>query len=85
MITVHHIQGSDDKQHLTEAREAMAIIAKVAAADIKPYEDVTGGSDLISEERLKGAGDSQTVCCLSSVPQNGPSPTVPGGIQTCRL
>jgi len=54
-----NIQGSDDKQHLTEA-EAMAIIAKVAAADIKPYEDVTGGSDLISEE-LKGAEIVKTV------------------------
>ncbi len=49
-----YIQGPDDKEHMTEA-EAMAIIEKVAAADIKPYEDVTGGTDLISGE-LKAAG-----------------------------
>lgn len=49
-----YIQGPDDKEHMTEA-EAMAIIEKVTAADIKPYEDVTGGTDLISGE-LKAAG-----------------------------
>jgi zinc protease len=48
-----YIQGPDDKEHMTEA-EAMAIIEKVTAADIKPYEDVTGGTDLISGE-LTGA------------------------------
>jgi zinc protease len=47
------IQGPDDDEHLSEA-EALAIIEKVKAADIKPYEDITGGTSLISEE-LKGA------------------------------
>jgi len=59
------IQGPADKEHMTEA-EALAILEKVAAADIKPYEDVTGGSDLISEE-LKGAEIVKTV----SLPQFG--------------
>jgi len=54
-----YIQGPDDREHMTEA-EAMAIIEKVKAADIKPYEDITGGSSLISEE-LKGAGVVKTV------------------------
>jgi len=44
---------------MTEA-EAMAILEKVASADIKPYEDITGGTDLISEE-LKGAEIVKTV------------------------
>ncbi len=59
------VQGPDDKQHLTEA-EVLAIMAKMAAADIKPYEDITGGTDLISEE-LKGAEIIKTV----PVPQFG--------------
>lgn len=59
------IQGPADKEHMTEA-EAMAIMAKVASADIKPYEDITGGTDLISEE-LKGAEIIKTV----SLPQFG--------------
>ncbi len=54
-----NIQGPDDKEHMTEA-EALAIIGKVASADIKPYEDITGGSDLISGE-LKGAEVVRTV------------------------
>ncbi|NLE33624.1 MAG: insulinase family protein [Bacteroidales bacterium] len=60
-----YIQGPDDKEHMTEA-EAIAIIEKVAAADIKPYEDVTGGTDLISGE-LKGSEIIKTV----SLPQFG--------------
>jgi zinc protease len=54
-----YIQGPDDKEHLTEA-EAMAIIEKVSAADIKPYEDISGGTELISEE-LPGAEVTGTV------------------------
>jgi zinc protease len=53
------IQGPDDDEHLSEA-EALAIIEKVKAADIKPYEDITGGTSLISEE-LKGAEVVKTV------------------------
>lgn len=60
-----YIQGTDDRKHMTET-EAMDIIAKVAAADIKPYEDITGGTDLISED-LKGAAITKTV----SLPQFG--------------
>jgi zinc protease len=47
------IQGPDDSGHLSEA-EATAVIEKVKAADIRPYEDLAGGSSLISEE-LKGS------------------------------
>lgn len=47
------VQGPDDRDHLAEA-EALAILSKVRAADIKPYEDITGGSDLIGEA-LAGA------------------------------
>ncbi len=54
-----YVQGPDDREHMTEA-EAMGIIAKVAEADIKPYEDITGGTDLISEE-LKAAEIVKTV------------------------
>lgn len=54
-----NIQGPDDKEHMTEA-EALAIIEKLAKADIKPYEDITGSTDLISEE-LKGAEIVKTV------------------------
>jgi zinc protease len=53
------IQGPDDKEHMTEA-EAMAILQKVASAEIKPYEDITGGTDLIAEE-LEGAEIIKTV------------------------
>jgi zinc protease len=35
--------------HLSEA-EALAIVNKVKQADIKPYEDITGGASLIKEE-----------------------------------
>lgn len=42
------VQGPDDRDHLSET-EALAILSKVRAADIKPYEDITGGSDLIGE------------------------------------
>jgi zinc protease len=47
------IQGPDDSEHLSEA-QAMDIIEKIKNADIKPYEDFSGGTSLISEE-LKGA------------------------------
>lgn len=53
------IQGPEDSEHLTES-EAMAIIEKVRATEIKPYEDITGGNSLISEE-LNGAVVVKTV------------------------
>jgi zinc protease len=45
------VQGpsGEGANHLTEA-EALAIIDKVKHADIKPYEDITGGNSLIKEE-----------------------------------
>jgi zinc protease len=57
------IQGPEDNEHLSES-DAIALVNKVKAADIKPYEDLTGGTSLISEE-LKGAGVVKTV----SLPQ----------------
>ena len=57
------IQGPEDNGHLSES-DAIALVNKVKAADIKPYEDLTGGTSLISEE-LKGAGIVKTV----SLPQ----------------
>ncbi len=57
------IQGPEDNEHLSES-DAIALVNKVKAADIKPYEDLTGGTSLISEE-LKGAGVLKTV----SLPQ----------------
>lgn len=53
------VEGPDDKTHLTEA-EALDIVRKVKAADIKPYEDLTGGTDLIGEP-LPGAEVIKTV------------------------
>jgi len=53
------IEGPDDKQHLTEA-EAFDIVKKVKGAEIGPYEDITGGPDLISEA-LSGAAVVKTV------------------------
>ncbi len=53
------IQGPDDREYISEA-EAMAIMEKVVSSDIKPYEDITGGTDLISEE-LNGAEVVKTV------------------------
>jgi len=53
------IEGPDDKQHLTEA-EAFDIVKKVKSAEIGPYEDITGGPDLISEA-LAGAAVVKTV------------------------
>jgi zinc protease len=53
------IEGPDDKQHLTEA-EAFDIVKKVKSAEIAPYEDITGGPDLISET-LKGAAVVKTI------------------------
>jgi len=57
------IQGPDDKKHLTET-EAFDIVKKVKSAEIGPYEDITGGPDLISEP-LSGAAVIKTV----SLPQ----------------
>jgi zinc protease len=42
------VEGPDDKQHLTET-EVFDILKKVRAETISPYEDVTGGPDLVSE------------------------------------
>jgi len=53
------VDGPEDKDHLTEA-EAFDIVREIATADIKPYEDVTGGSDLITET-LSGAAVIKTV------------------------
>ena len=53
------VQGPDDSEHMTEA-EALEIVRKAASADIKPYEDITGGTDLITEE-LKGSEIIKTV------------------------
>ena len=47
------VEGPDDRDHLSEA-EAFELVNKVKAADIKPYEDLTGGTDLIGEP-LPGA------------------------------
>ena len=47
------VEGPDDRNHLSEA-EAFELVNKVKAADIKPYEDLTGGTDLIGEP-LPGA------------------------------
>ena len=58
-----YVQGPDDREYMTEAG-AVAIMEKVAAAEIEPYEDITGGTDLISEE-LEGAEIVKTV----SLPQ----------------
>jgi zinc protease len=42
------VEGPDDKQHLTKT-EVFDILKKVRAETISPYEDVTGGPDLVSE------------------------------------
>lgn len=42
------VQGPDDREHLSET-EALALFSKVQNADITPYEDITGGADLIGE------------------------------------
>ena len=42
------VEGPDDRTHLSEA-EALELVRKVKAADIKPYEDLAGGTDLIGE------------------------------------
>jgi len=42
------VEGPDDREHLSEA-EALELVGKVKAADIKPYEVLTGGTDLIGE------------------------------------
>lgn len=52
------IQGADDRKHLTE-EEARAIIAKAASAPVSAYEDITGGSDLITET-LRGSAVIKT-------------------------
>lgn len=48
------VEGPDNAKHLDE-KEALAIVEKVKNSEIKPYEDVTGGSSLISET-LPGSG-----------------------------
>jgi zinc protease len=53
------VEGPDDREHLSEA-EALELVRKVKAADIKPYEDLTGGTDLIGEP-LPGAGVIKSV------------------------
>jgi len=53
------VDGPEDKDHLTET-ETFDIVREIATADIKPYEDVTGGSDLITET-LSGATVIKTV------------------------
>ncbi len=59
------VQGpeSENIKHLSE-NEALAIAEKVKKADIKPYEDITGGNSLINEE-LKGSKTIKT----KSLPQ----------------
>ncbi len=47
------VEGPDDRTHLSEA-EAFELVSKVKEADIRPYEDLTGGTDLIGEP-LPGA------------------------------
>ncbi len=53
------VEGPDDRDHLSEA-EALELVRKVKAADIKPYEDLTGGTDLIGEP-LPGAEVTKSV------------------------
>ncbi len=53
------VEGPDDRQHLTE-REAFDIVKKVKNAEISPYEDITGGPDLISGT-LSGSGIVRTM------------------------
>ena len=53
------VQGPDDRSHLSET-EALALFTKVQTADIKPYEDITGGTDLIGET-LEGGKLIKTV------------------------
>jgi zinc protease len=53
------VEGPDDKDHLTESG-ALEIIGKVAAEEIPPYEDITGGSSLINET-LAGAEVVSTI------------------------
>lgn len=54
------VQGPEGEgiNHLTEA-EVLAIVNKVKKAEIKPYEDITGGTSLIKEE-LTGAKINKT-------------------------
>jgi zinc protease len=42
------VQGPDDRKHLTES-EVFDLVEKVSKSDISPYDDITGGTDLISE------------------------------------
>ncbi|HUW92938.1 MAG TPA: insulinase family protein [Bacteroidales bacterium] len=42
------ISGPEGVDHMTQD-EALALVSKVEKADIKPYDDVTGGTELISE------------------------------------
>jgi len=53
------VEGPSDRQHLTEG-EAFDLVKKVKNAEISPYEDITGGPDLISET-LSGAAVVKTM------------------------
>ncbi|MFZ2287442.1 MAG: insulinase family protein [Bacteroidales bacterium] len=47
------IQGPDARDHLSEP-VALALVSKVKTDDVNPYEDITGGADLVNET-LPGA------------------------------
>ena len=53
------VEGPDDKKHLTES-EVFDLVRKVKLAEISPYEDITGGPELIGET-LPGAVVIKTV------------------------
>lgn len=53
------VEGPDDRKHLSET-EVADLVSKVQAAQITPYEDITGGTDLIGED-LPGAAVTSTV------------------------
>jgi zinc protease len=53
------VEGPDDKKHLTES-EVFDIVKKVRSANISPYEDITGGPELVSEP-LEGSAIVRTV------------------------
>ena len=57
-IVVQGLEGSDVK-HITE-QEALDIIAKVKNSQLTPYEDITAGESLITED-LKGSKIVKTV------------------------
>ncbi len=53
------VEGPDDRKHLSEI-EVADVVSKVQAAKIAPYEDITGGTDLIGET-LPGAAVISTI------------------------